>query len=76
MSKALRRPHVLATTLLVRSPFGKYTESNDFEECRGKAVAPQQKLRNLLIPRSVSCGVLLDSDAYRENRDRDYEVDV
>jgi hypothetical protein len=76
LSKALRRPHVLATTLLVRSPFGKYTESNDFEECRGKSAAPQQKLRNLLTPRSVSCSVLLDSQAYCENGDRDYEVDI
>lgn len=42
-SKALRRPHVLATTQLVRGPLGKEREAKGFVGCREPADAPQQK---------------------------------
>jgi hypothetical protein len=56
LSKALRRPHVLATTLLVRGPFGKEREATNFVGYLEVRLLRRRKLKSFVIPQSIACG--------------------
>lgn len=64
LSKALRRPHVLATTRMVRSPFGKEREAKGFVGCREVRLLRSRKLKSFAIPQSMACGefIVLHAD--------------
>jgi hypothetical protein len=77
LSKALRRPHVLATTLLVRGPFGKERKDEKFVRRREVRLLRSRKPKSFSIPRRMTCGEFVEIIHWRMVRgssSKDYEV--